>query len=162
MATATAFDPKTALITQLNDVCKSYITDLSFVPKDKLGASPMGKARTALEFTAECAGFNKYVAKLVAGEIVEPRTEEQVIEYRASLDTFEKVSEELKSSVTALTTALSNATGDHLHTSTTTPWGMEATIYRLASMASSHMIYHDGQLNYIQSLYGDDQNHWSD
>jgi hypothetical protein len=34
--------------------------------------------------------------------------------------------------------------------------------FALAHLASIHMMYHDGQLNYIQSLHGDGEIHWRD
>ncbi len=162
MSTATAFDPKTEVIKSLTDTTKMYLSDLAWIPEDKLGLAPMGKARPPLEFTAECAGFNKFVAAVAQGEEREVPSEEARQAYYASVDTLEKAKQELSSSVDALVAALEALDHEALFRATTTPWGMESTVYQLATMCSRHMAYHDGQLNYIQALYGDDGNHWSD
>jgi len=160
MSTATAFDLKSALLSQLTQITDAYVSDLGFIPADKMTVSPMGKARTPVDFTAECAGFNFMVAKTLAGEAIQPRSDEERQAYYASLDTYDKAVVEFKKSVEALKTGLEGATEEHLFSETTTPWGMTVTVYRLLTMAMGHMMYHDGQINYIQSLYGDDQNHW--
>ena len=37
---------------------------------------------------------------------------------------------------------------------------MDAPVYMIAQIMVSHIWYHDGQLNYIQSLLGDEKVHW--
>jgi hypothetical protein len=36
----------------------------------------------------------------------------------------------------------------------------ETSAYDLVSLAFTHAVYHDGQLNYAQSISGDDEMHW--
>src|SRR5438105_4948338 len=103
--TATGIDLKKILIDNIQAVGSMYATDFGFLPKDKLGASPMGKARNPIEFTAECAGFNLFVAGLVRGQTI-TRTDEERAAYYASLDTGDKAIQALNESVLALTGAL--------------------------------------------------------
>jgi hypothetical protein len=66
----------------------------------------------------------------------------------------------LSEATEALTGAIASASDDTLNQVVTPPWGMPAPLYICAQVAASHIWYHDGQLNYIQCLLGDDKVHW--
>lgn len=123
MSTATTFNPKTALIEKLHETAKMYINDLGHIPEDKLASVPMGKARPPLEFTAECAGFNGFVAAALAGTPREVPSEEQRSAYYASIDSLEKATAELNSSVNQLAAAIEAQSQESLFAPTQTPWG---------------------------------------
>lgn len=160
MLTTTAYDPKTAMIERLRMTGETYVADLSFIPADKLGLSPMGAARPPLEFTAECAGFNLFVAALADGETPARRTDEERAAFEASVNSFETAKQVLMGSVDKLISALERLDEEGIHRAVQTPWGQETTILGMSGMAATHMSYHDGQINYIQALYGDADNHW--
>lgn len=157
---AVSIDPKSILIDSIRRIGAMYVSDLSHVPEDKLGACPMGAARTPLDFTAECAGFNFFVASALNGEPFS-RTPEEREAFVKSIDSFDKAKQAIEASVETLADAVSHLGEDDLTREVTTPWGEATTAYRFANMAAMHMMYHDGQINYIQSLYGDDANHWA-
>ncbi|HVL40460.1 MAG TPA: DinB family protein [Fimbriimonadaceae bacterium] len=159
-ATAPAIDYKQLMIDTIRQAGATMVKDLRHIPEDKLNVSPMGCARPPLEFVAECAGFNGLIARAIRGEAGEIPSQEQRRAYYASIDTFEKAQNALENSVEALASALEQATDADLLRTTAAPWGEQVPIYRLASLCGYHMSYHDGQLNYIQCLYGDDKFHW--
>lgn len=158
--TATGVNYKQILIDQLQMIGETYTKDLGFIPEDKQGESPMGKARTAIEFTAECAGFNYFVAGLIRGDTAAAPSAEERAAYMASLNTGAKASEALKQSIQLVISALNDISDEDLSREVTMPWGSTVPLHRAASMCAGHMMYHCGQLNYIQSLFGDDANHW--
>jgi hypothetical protein len=160
MLTAISYDPKAAILEKLANSVKMYLADLGHIPADKLNAVPMGKARPPLEFTAECVGFNSFVASIASGETHPIPTEEERESFYRTVDSLEKAQTLLQESVDQLTSAVQKLDNESLFTPAKTPWGSDATIFQLVEMTCSHMAYHDGQLNYIQSLYGDDANHW--
>ena len=149
-------DIKESIINQIKYTSANYLKDLGFIPDDKLSASPMGSARPPLEFTAECAGFNFYAARAINGEEQEAPTQEVRDAYFAAIDTREKANEALSSSAEALITAVQGA---DMSSEVSVAWGEPMPVARLATMCSYHMMYHDGQLNYIQTLYGDSESH---
>ncbi|MFY9234616.1 MAG: DinB family protein [Fimbriimonadaceae bacterium] len=157
---AVSIDPKATLIDNLRRVGGMYVNDLAHIPAEKLGESPMGAARTPLDFTAECAGFNYYVASTLKGEQI-TRTQEERDAFRNSIDSFDKAKQALEASVENLADTVSNSTHEDLAKEVVTPWGEPTTAHRLAIMCVMHMMYHDGQINYIQALYGDAENHWA-
>ncbi len=136
-----------------------YLKDLSFIPEDKLTSSPGGCARNPLDFTAECAGFNRLVAALLRGEQAAYDSDSHA-KTAAAITSFEIAKAELEASVEALAQTVESLSDEALGEAVTTPWGMETTRFGLAEIASEHITYHDGQLNYIQSLYGDGEVHW--
>jgi hypothetical protein len=58
--------------------------------------------------------------------------------------------------------ALAGCSDEDLAKTVTAPWQMDAPLYMIAQIAVSHLWYHDGQLNYIQCLLGDEKVHWMD
>jgi hypothetical protein len=159
--TATQLSAKTLLQNVITRTSGMIIQDLAFIPEDKLNVSPMGCARTPLHFTAECAGFNMYVGKLLAGEVAERPSPEVREQFYASIDTLEKATEAIRSSADKILAGLENADDEMLMKEIQAPWGATVPVYQLVQTAGVHMGYHDGQINYIQSLYGDGENHWS-
>jgi hypothetical protein len=157
--TAVAIDPKELLVRYLERTAESYLINFACIPQDKLGVSPMGVARTALEFTAECGGFNGIAADVVRGADVDMPSEDERQAFYASVDTAEKGASLIRSSVDELILAIEEADEAALNRRIVAPWGEPVTPYILAHIAASHMAYHDGQLAYIQSLYGDGEIH---
>jgi hypothetical protein len=151
---------KTFLANFVEKIGASYANDLKHIPADKQLLSPMGVARSATIFTAECAGFNRWITKIIAGEEVTMPDEEGRKAYYASFDSGEKALEELNSSVAELCEAIRGCSEDDLGRTVTMPWGDPMVMAEAIHMAGVHMAYHEGQLNYIQALYGDGENHW--
>ena len=157
-----SFDRKAYLVEEIGNMCKSYIEDLAHIPDVKITESPMGCARNALTFTAECAGFNSWIADALGGTIAPMPSQETRDRFYASMDSREKVTTALQNSCDRIIAALQSLDDADLDEPTTAPWGASMTKFKLATMAYVHMIYHNGQVNYIQTLYGDPDNHWAE
>ncbi len=158
--TVSGIDAKAHLIDRLQTTCKMYLGDLAHLPEDKLGASPMGKARSPQAFTAECAGFNHMMAGLLQGEPTAMPSEEERAAFTAGFSSMAACREQLEASVQHLIAAVEGLSNEQLAEATTAPWGSPMDKFSLAEICATHMNYHDGQINYIQALYGDDQDHW--
>jgi hypothetical protein len=153
--TAVAFDFKEYLAGTIERIGDAYLSDLKFIPEDKIAASPMGVARSPLEFTNECAGFNTHVANVISGREGSGRKFSEI-------DNIEESRAALKTSCDELVAVVRAASMDDLTTiEKPLPWGENASLFRMANMCVAHMMYHDGQINYIQALYGDGANHWA-
>lgn len=161
MSTATQIDTRQLLIINLENTLDTYVKDFGYLPQDKLDACPMGKARTPLDFTVECAGFNLLVAAMIGEAGAMPGSEERKA-YLASLDSGEKAMTGLKESVAKITASLKAASDEDLLREVAMPWGSTSKVHEAVHMATVHMAYHLGHINYIQSLYGDDQMHWAE
>jgi hypothetical protein len=159
--TATELSMKTFLANFVEKMGSAYANDFNHIPAEKQLESPMGVARTATIFTAECAAFNRWITQIIAGEAVVMPDAEARKAYYDAFDTGEKAVQELNSSVAELTATIRGCDEDAMGSTVTMPWGAPMMLAEAIHMAAVHMAYHEGQLNYIQSLYGDGESHWS-
>lgn len=160
MSTATLPSLRESLAGQLRYTSASYCRDLGFLPADKLGESAGGVARSPLAFTAEVAGFNHLIAKLVRGEEASLPSAEERTAYEATVTDLESATGAVRGSVDDLIAALESADEVQLATEITAPWGSQIVPINLVGIAVQHMAYHDGQINFIQTLLGDGEEHW--
>ncbi len=159
--TATAIDFKEFLKGFAENTCKQYVSDLTAIPDDKIGVSPMGAARSPLHFSAECSGFNGMLVSALKGEAIQMPDEDGKAAFYASIDTKAKAISAIETSTSAVIDALGTVSDEALQTEIPMYWGGSMPLYQFAHLAISHMAYHDGQLNYIQSLFGDTDIHWN-
>jgi uncharacterized damage-inducible protein DinB len=158
--TATSFELKSFLTGIVQRSADRLSADLAHLSAEQLTASPMGAARNPLHFTAECIGFNRLVANAFVGKPSAMPSQEERDAFFASIDTLEKAQAGLKRSADTLGAAIDQADEAKLTAEGTAPWGEPMPLYMLVYMAADHMSYHDGQVNYIQTLYGDAEVHW--
>lgn len=153
-------DPIAHLKSSLELQTTRMVNDLHALPAETLGTSHAGCARSPLYIVAECSGVNRwFAAALLHPGTPRPSAEERDA-YYASIDSTEKAIAELRSSVEELKAAYDgldvNALGDQVEGMLNRP----ATLFAIASLPIGHMMYHDGQLNYLQTLHNDDTIHW--
>lgn len=151
---------KDILTDQLQMNAYLYGKDLAASSDEVMSSSVQGCVRNPLNFTAEAAGFNVLCSKLIRGEVVPDMMDEYGKQNFASYDTKDKAAAFLQESVDTLIKTISEVSDEDLHKEVTAPWGQTMPAYKMALMASWHMGYHDGQLNYVQALHGDGEVHW--
>jgi hypothetical protein len=154
------FQPKAHLRAFTERMHGLLANDLKAIPEDKNNVSPVPGARPALHIVAECAVFNGLIADyLSAGTASFPRGEERETLLR-SFDTAEKALTFLDEQTQKLLAAIDALDEDTLGEVSRQPLGRPMSRFGLAEMPATHMMYHDGQLNYIHTLLGDTQMHW--
>lgn len=156
----TAIDLRKTISELIMDAARTYSSDLNWIQEDKFHTVPMGSGRTVADFTAECIGFNRMAARLIKDEKVHFPTDEEHEAFVRSFDSIEKAKQGIIESAQLVVDALREITLDELWSEVTPPWGQPVPAYKIAYHAASHLSYHDGQLNYIQTLYGDVRMHW--
>ena len=149
---------KDILTDQLQMNAYLYGKDLAASSDEVMSSCIQGCARNPLSFTTEAAGFNMLCSKLIRGETVSDMQGEYA--KHSEYDTKEKAAAFLQESVDTLVKTIAEVSDEDLHKEVTAPWGQTMPAYKMAFMASWHMGYHDGQLNYVQALHGDDAVHW--
>lgn len=160
--TATRIDAKKELATWTRQLGHMYSVDLNHVPDASITTSPGGAARSVGNFTAEVVGLCYLTVKALEGEQLQFPPEEVQAEFAAKFTTREFCQEQVRNAANALADALESATDEQLNTQITAPWGQPMTAFAFATIAANHILYHDGQLNYIQALNGDSAVHWMD
>lgn len=159
---AEKLDAKGTLATWCRQVAKMYGQDLAAIPEDSYTQSPGGKARTVSDFTSEVVGFNRLVAEILRGGAPAMRSEEEREAFKRSFTTTSFCQEQVSASADELADAIEQCPDERLASVVTAPWGDSMPALTLATIAVNHILYHDGQLNYIQSLNGDGEMHWFD
>lgn len=138
-----------------------YCKDLAAIPEQAYATCPGGVCRTPQDITAEVAGFCFMVADRLNGKDHPMPDDAKRQAWTASLDTREKGIRAVQEGGEALAAALTTA-GDRLGETVQAPWGEQLSLYQLSQVAANHILYHDGQLNYLQALKGDGDMHWFD
>jgi hypothetical protein len=140
-----------------------FAKDLKALPDDKLNAGCGESGRAPLHIAAECGLVNQRVAGYLRGEELPRPSPEEREALLCSFDTREKALAFLEEGTQTLLKALEeldeNTLGD---VDEKFFEGMPMSRFSVAQLPAVHMMYHDGQLNYIQTLYGDKQMHWRD
>jgi uncharacterized damage-inducible protein DinB len=155
-------DPRDRIVSQIEQAARLLLVDLKHIPEEKRSISPGGVARTPYAILAECIGVNDMIADVLAGK---PRTypsKEEQEAFAARFQSIETVEEGLRQSVAKLRDVVNGFETVHLEEEVAAPWGMTYPKGALALFAATHMMYHDGQLNYIQALNGDPDVHWGE
>ncbi len=160
MTTANLLDPRTALGHWATYMMGNYVSDIPAIPEDKWTSSMGGCTRPASEMTAEVVSILDWATTALRGQ---PRTgneRELIAEYAGRCSTKDAAAAEIQRAVSEFVDALAKADDDKLTATVTAPWGAEMPLIMIAHVVSSHLWYHDPQLNYIQCLPGDDKYHW--
>jgi hypothetical protein len=148
-----------ALVTLTAVSVDFFIKDVKATPDDKLTEAHGGCSRSALAIVSEVVGSLHAFADILAGR--ESKGMEALVkEFTAQITNGESAAKALEEAKNDALAAISGMADDDWSTTVMAPWGMEATKLFIASFIPHHAAYHDGQLNYIQTINGDGEVHW--
>ena len=161
MNTAERIDTKALIGMWTRRQAMMYCKDLDALTEAQYVAANGGVTRTAQDITKEVAGFCHVVAGLVSNPGTPMPSEEEAMANSPALNTIAEGTAAVTAGAEALAAAVENASDETLGSMITPPWGGDPMpVLVLANIASSHIWYHDGQINYIQALNGDSAVHW--
>lgn len=146
------------VIKNVEQVLTFYKSDLRHLTPEQLTGVPMGNARRACDYTWEVVEVNGRIAKRIAGEQVPPPNEGWTVCPDDQAD-VEKLAAALDASGAELIAAFRKVGEEHMLDEFETPMGTRTPL-EMISMAITHTMYHDGQLNLLQGLHGDTEVHW--
>jgi uncharacterized damage-inducible protein DinB len=140
------------------EACETLVRAASATPVEKLTWQPLENGRSMLEQLAECTLANFKWARILRtgtyanlpAEIAKPLWDQ--------LTTLNVITEKLRESTEELVSALGEVPVDQLAEPIQTQWG-PMPLFRCCFHAYWNMVYHEGQINYIQTLYGDYEEH---
>ena len=155
-----ALNVKEYLINSLRMQHGRLVKDLMALPKELHDKSFAGCAKSPLYMIVECAWVNGWIQEVLEGGPATRLTDEEEAALFGAVDTTEKALGMLEESVTKLSAVYESLDENTLGDMTDKPFGRPVPLFQPASLPINHMMYHDGQLNYIQQLHGDDKIHW--
>lgn len=155
MNTTQGIDARTYLSGFAQAVTGMYCADINAIPEEKW-ATPMGGCtRPASELTADALSLLAWVTSALNGvEHEEMNQDNEACATKAGAIAC------IQKGMDNFSAALAGASDELLNKTITAPFGMEMPLFAMAQLAVSHVWYHDGQLNYIHCLLGDDKVHW--
>ena len=140
---------------------KSLAANLDAMPADKQAWKPLDLGRTALNQVQECAVINPWFAGILANRAVPEMDGGAYGAAIAALDSADKAMAALIASADTLAAAIEAFPDDLLHETVTLPFGkgMVMTFEEIMLAPYWNMVYHQGQIAYVQTLYGDTDMH---
>ena len=152
--------PMDTAIKAVEQATAFYIKDLEVMTDDQLLQSAGGTARKAIDFSYEVGEVTLQFASRLKGE--EPAPSLSGDEWAVAPEGLRsKVAmiEYIKSASDELISAAKAIPEDEIGKLVGSP-GRERPAYALVNFGGMHIMYHDAQLNFIQSLKGDLAMHW--
>lgn len=163
----TTLDPTSETVSrakaQLEGSTKRLLHLLSFVPDDKLAWTPSASAKSSLQLIVHCARSDAFFAQVITGTVPEPiATVERFFAdlhiADPSIATRDHAAALLEASTSELLAALDTLTAENLETPHPSPVGAYPPSFWLGIVAE-HRTTHTGQLEYLQTIWGDLDNH---
>lgn len=157
---STAFDPRTEVLERMGFTRHLFGADLRAMSHDDLAANCGGASRSGYDFLYELTGFFTTFAGLLSNgpsDIEGPqggwvRAPEEFQVKESAIQAMDAAADHFAS-------VIKNYEGDFTTDVFPSPVG-PFTPLGMANMAVSHLMYHSGQLNYIQTVRGDTDFHW--
>jgi hypothetical protein len=142
---------------QTDIITEGILRSVRALPTDKLDWKPMGNGRSAIDQLAECASSPQIMMRALSGKGYSYEEEDRAL--KNSLKTIEEAERCLREGNAKLLEMIRAMPDEKLAEQIHLPWG---DIWRLAEVANMHywnLVYHVGQINYIQTLLGDFEMH---
>ena len=134
---------------------KTLFTRARLVPADKLDWRPLDHGRSVFDIAQECALCPAWCVDVLKNQAYIPSDDEAAYEQqKAALTDLDACEAAFAENAAALKTVIEEFPEADMHKSIVTPWGT-FTCYQLMAVALWNCSYHEGQINYIQTLYGD-------
>jgi DinB superfamily len=129
-------------------------------PNDRLAWAPSPTARTPLGQIAHCANSLGFITKMLQGTPYDAPTPAEAdvrfLELEKEVDTREKAKELLNRNFEGYVALLQQTTDEDLDKMVALPFGMGEAPFRFVMSAGyDHTLCHLGQLEYMQTIYGD-------
>lgn len=133
--------------------------DIGAMSDEMLANCPGGKARCGFDLIYEVASINRLFANLIQGVGNDVPPPNGWLKAPTEYHNKEEAQKDVAASVSELLAALDAVPENELGKVLESPMGA-MPLAKLAGLVGAHMMYHSGQLNYIQTLHGDDTFHW--
>lgn len=136
---------------------EALIHQATRMPDGKAEWAPMDEGRTALDQVAECALIGESMPGIIANRKMPDFTPEMMEQYerdKKAMD-LQTACDRLRAATDKICEAI-RATPDASLAESMSFWGPEPwTVAAVLNFHNWNMTYHCGQVNYIQTLYGD-------
>jgi len=151
-------DVKKVALNGLKSACKLFLTDLQALPEEAFSQSFGPATRTVADIVYEVNLVNDHVGMVIRGEKAF-EWPEGWIKAPEDFRTKEAVVSGFEASSQKIIATIESFSAEELESSIVTDDG-ETTRFERCRFMTLHVWYHSGQLNFVQTLLGDDKWHW--
>jgi hypothetical protein len=142
------------------DAFKALIRTASYVPEDRLDWSPMGSARSVMSQLVECVQFAEGLAVILTAEIMPPLDRDALQKRRDELieryKTAEAIAELAEARGEELARVIESTPDSRLEEEFKLPFFERLILgVDLVFLGYWNVVYHTGQINYLQMMLGD-------
>ena len=156
--TAIGIDARGYLSGWLQAVTGMMVADINAIPDDQWSKNQGGCTRPAGALLADTITNLIWTTETMNGEESSAynNMESLAVECADKSVAISKLNE----ATAAFAASLAAASEERLNSVVMAPWQMPTPMFMLATIAVNHIWYHDGQLNYLQCMLGDEKVHW--
>lgn len=149
------------LAAKLNkDACDILVRNAKAMPEDKVVWQPLEQGRSVLNQLQECAVIANFTTHTLNHHTLPEMDNEVFGKSMAALDTLDKAIAALETNTTELVSAIEAFPDENLDKTVQLPWLPTPTsLAEIMMMNYWNSVYHQGQVCYIQTLYGDSEMH---
>lgn len=145
---------------RIQESSKMYVEDLEAMSHEQLSHCPNQTCRSGYDFTYETLYVNQRIATRLRGEDPGPwPTTEGFMRAPEEFRHRDRLISEFRSASDAVLSAWQALPDDKLYETIELPQGKTSPM-EMINIVATHLSYHDGQLNYIQTLHNDAEVHW--
>ncbi len=136
----------------------ALINSVRATPPDRLSWKPLEQGRTVQEQLVECVLANRQWADILRHRAYARLPRKTRAEAEAELDTPEKAISQLYETTGELISAIQSVPDEELGRLLSVPQadGVDLTLAECCLHAYWNMVYHEGQISYIRTLYNED------
>lgn len=145
----------------LKNVSELFLKDLSALPEEAFAKSFGSKVRTVADIVYEVNLVNDHMGMEVRGETAFPWPHGGWIKAPEGFSTKVTVIAAFEASSKKIVATFEGFSNEEMEATILTEEG-KATRIEQCRFATLHLWYHLGQLNYVQTLLGDDAWHWQE
>jgi len=156
----TKLDSKRIATKILKGASKMLLQDMQALPTEAFEKDFGGKSRNIADFMYEVNLVNDHVGMVIRGEKPFEWPSEPLIKAPKDFRGKDKIIAAFEKSSTKIIETVEGFTPAQLEETIKIEDG-ETTRFERCQFMALHMWYHSGQLNYIQTLLGDDGWHWN-
>ncbi|QYK54403.1 MAG: DinB family protein [Fimbriimonadaceae bacterium] len=153
-------ETKTIATNALKSACRIFMQDLEALPAEAFTKKFGPKVRTVADIVFEVNMVNDHIGMVIRGEKPFDWPEGGWITAPDDFQNKDVVIEAFKNSSERIIATAESFSEEEFTTPFTTEEG-ETTRFERCRFMGLHLWYHSGQLNFIQTLIGDDEWHWS-
>ena len=142
------------------DAADTLVRNVRAMPADKVAWQPIEKGRTALSQLQECAIISGFTTYTLQNHALPADFNEAYGREMGEIDTVDKAIARLEERTSALVKVIDAFPDTDLEKTVKMPWMEQpSTLAEVMFMTYWNVVYHVGQVSYIQTLYGDKEMH---